>query len=147
MKVMTDDMKLNKNNVLFSVEKMPNTELRYRFKIDDNTIYSVTKSGENFEWQNSHYHKFCNEVYVVQSGKIIMVTKKDKCVIKKVAKTGDVIAVGQNEPHNLFLSKDAQICVLKYGNIKSDDWYSDKSLDEFCKSIDVEKIFEKYSKM
>lgn len=83
MKVMTDDMKLNKNNVLFSVEKMPNTELRYRFKIDDNTIYSVTKSGENYEWQNSHYHKLCNEVYVVQSGKIIMVTKKDKCVFKK----------------------------------------------------------------
>lgn len=50
MKVMIDDMKLNKNNILFSVEKMPNTELRYRFKIDDNTIYSVTKSGENFEW-------------------------------------------------------------------------------------------------
>ena len=38
MKVMTDDMKLNKNNVLFSVEKMPNTELIYRFKIDSHTM-------------------------------------------------------------------------------------------------------------
>lgn len=145
MKIMIDEMELNKNNVLFSVEKMPNTELRYRFKIDDNTIYSVTKSGENYEWQNSHFHKFCNEVYVVQSGKIIMVTKKGKCIYKKVAKTGDVISVGPNEAHNVFLSKDTQICVLKYGNIKSNDWYSDASLDEFCKKIDVDKIFEKYS--
>ena len=35
MKHIIEDDYLNKNNILVSVEKMPNTETRYRLKIDE----------------------------------------------------------------------------------------------------------------
>ncbi len=141
MELKKENEKMQKNKVLFSVEKMPNTELRYRFKIDEDTIYSITKSGDKLQWQNSHFHKLCNEVYVVQSGKILMVTKIDDKISKKIAKEGEVILIKKNVAHNLFLDKGTEICVLKYGKIEGDDWYSDKKLDEMCGNIDMKNFF------
>ena len=48
---------------------------------------------------------------------------------------GDKIVIDENISHNVFLYKDTEICVLKYGNILNSNWYSDKLLDSICKSI------------
>lgn len=125
------------NNVNFTVEKMPNTEIRYRFKIDENTIYSITRSGEYPAWQNSHYHKNCKEIYYVQKGKMKIITKEKDFVYCRLLSKGDKIVIDENISHNVFLYKDTEICVLKYGNILNSNWYSDKKLDNICKSITV----------
>ena len=123
------------NNIIFTVEKMPNTEIRYRVKIDENTIYSITKSGEYPAWQNSHYHKNCKEIYYVQKGKMKIITKEKEFVYCRLLNKGDKIVVDEEISHNIFLYKDTEICVLKYGNILNSNWYSDKLLDSICKSI------------
>lgn len=123
------------NNIIFTVEKMPNTEIRYRVKIDENTIYSITKSGEYPAWQNSHYHKNCKEIYYVQKGKMKIITKEKEFVYCRLLSKGDKIVIDENISHNVFLYKDTEICVLKYGNILNSNWYSDKLLDSICKSI------------
>ena len=122
------------NNIIFTVEKMPNTEIRYRVKIDENTIYSITKSGEYPAWQNSHYHKNCKEIYYVQKGKMKIITKEKEFVYCRLLSKGDKIVIDENISHNVFLYKDTEICVLKYGNILNSNWYSDKLLDSICKS-------------
>lgn len=140
MKYIVEDDYLDENNILMSIEKMPNTEIRYRLKIDENTLYSITKSGEKLSWQNSHYHKYCNELYLVQKGKLIMITKNENDVLSKVIESGEVMIVQPNVSHNLYMFKDTEVCVLKYGNVKQDDWYSDEKLDNICKDIDLDKF-------
>ena len=128
------------NNIIFTVEKMPNTEIRYRVKIDENTIYSITKSGEYPAWQNSHYHKNCKEIYYVQKGKMKIITKEKEFVYCRLLSKGDKIVIDENISHNVFLYKDTEICVLKYGNILNSNWYSDKLLDSICKEINDRNI-------
>ena len=91
------------NNIIFTVEKMPNTEIRYRVKIDENTIYSITKSGEYPAWQNSHYHKNCKEIYYVQKGKMKIITKEKEFVYCRLLSKGDKIVIDENISHNVFL--------------------------------------------
>ena len=140
MKYIVEDDYLNSNNILISIEKMPNTELRYRLKIDDNTLYSVTKSGDNLSWQNSHYHKCCNELYIVQKGKILIVLKEKDEIFNKVLIESQMLVVKPNIPHNIYMYEDTQFCVLKYGDVKEKDWYADEELDEFCKKIDIKEL-------
>lgn len=128
------------NNVIYTVEKMPNTEIRYRFKIDENTIYSITKSGEYPAWQNSHYHKECKEIYYVQKGNMKIITKEKDFVYCRLLNKGDKIVVDEEISHNIFLYKDTEICVLKYGNVLNTNWYSDTNLDKICKEINDRNI-------
>lgn len=140
MKYIIEDDYLIENNISMSIEKMPNTEIRYRLKIDENTLYSITKSGDKLSWQNSHYHKYCNELYIVQKGKLVMITKDNNKICSKVMKRGEIINIQPNVSHNLYMIEDTEICVLKYGDIKPDDWYCDKSLDNICRKMDVTSI-------
>lgn len=137
MKIIEENMKNKKirNNLNFTVEKMPNTEIRFRLKIDENTIYSITKSGEKLAWQKSHYHKNCKEIYYVQKGKMKIITKEKDFVFCRILNKGDKIVVNEDVSHNVFLYEDTQICVLKYGNVSNNNWYSDNQLDSICKSI------------
>lgn len=135
MKHVIEDDYLEKNNINISIEKMSNSETRYRLQIDDNTLYSITKSGDKLSWQNAHYHKFCNELYIVQKGKVLMVTKDKEKVSSKIIKKDEVMIIPPNVSHNLFMFENAQACVLKYGDIKSEDWNEDKTLDQICKKI------------
>lgn len=140
MKYIVEDDYLDENNILMSIEKMPNTEIRYRLKIDDNTLYSVTKSGEELAWQNSHYHKNCNELYLVQKGRILVVMQEKEKILKKIIEEGEMVVIKPNVSHNIYMFEDTETCVLKYGNVKQNDWYSDESLDSICKKIDIENI-------
>ena len=138
MKHIVKDNYLLENNISMSIEKMPNTETRYRIKIDNNTLYSITKSGEKLSWQNSHYHKDCNELYLVQEGKILIVIQDKEKISKKILIKGQMIDIKPNISHNVYMFEDTETCVLKYGDVKPNDWHSDKNLDNICKEIDVE---------
>lgn len=140
MRYIVEDDYLEKNNILMSVEKMPNTETRYRIKLDDDTLYSITKSGEKLSWQNSHYHKNCNELYLVQKGKVLIVIKEKDKIFHKVLNESQMLVIKPNIPHNIYMFEDAETCVLKYGDVKEKDWYPDEDLDNVCKSIDIENI-------
>ena len=140
MKHIIEDDYLNKNNILVSVEKMPNTETRYRLKIDENTLYSITKSGDNISWQNSHYHKYCNELYLVQKGRVLIVIQDEKEISKKILEEGQMIEIKPNVPHNIYMFENTETCVLKYGDVKQNDWYPDENLDNICKKIDIQNI-------
>ena len=98
-KILEDSFKqkLLSKNILVSVEKMPNTEIRYKVKIDKNVIYSITQSGEIPSWQNSHFHKNCNEVYYVQKGKMLIVSKKNKKIYKNILNVGEKINISEND--------------------------------------------------
>lgn len=140
MKHIVKDNYLYENNISMSIEKMPNTETRYRIKIDNNTLYSITKSGEKLSWQNSHYHKECNELYLVQKGKALIIMQENEKISKKIIKEGEMITIKPNISHNIYMFEDTQTCVLKYGDVKQNDWYSDEKLDNICKEINIEKI-------
>lgn len=140
MKYIVKDEYLGENNILMSIEKMPNTETRYRIKIDDNTLYSITKSGEELAWQNSHYHTNCNELYLVQKGKVLIVMQEAEKITKKIIETGEMIAIKPNISHNIYMFENTETCVLKYGDVKQNDWHPDKILDSVCKNIDIENI-------
>ena len=53
---------------------------------------------------------------------------------------GDKIVVDEEISHNIFLYKDTEICVLKYGNVLNTNWYSDTNLDKICKEINDRNI-------
>ena len=66
--------------------------------------------------------------------------QENEKISKKIIKEGEMITIKPNISHNIYMFEDTQTCVLKYGDVKQNDWYSDEQLDNICKEINIEKI-------
>lgn len=137
MKEIIHNSFLTENNINIENEQMPNGEKRFRVRWSDLSGVNITNSSDESNWQNAHYHKTCKELYVVQKGKILLATLKNKEVEYKELKKGDVIVIEPLISHNIYMFKNSMTYVIKFGEISEDDWYYDEELDKISKKYAI----------
>lgn len=128
------------DNIMIEQEKMENGEKRFRLKYLDESGVSITTNESKAYWQNAHYHKFGNELYVIQKGKVILAVQEEKNINYKILEHSDTVEVNRGIKHNLFLFPNTVIYNIKFGKIVSNDWNKAIWLDEQCKNVDIKKI-------
>lgn len=110
---------------------MDNGEKRFRqICLKDKTAYIRAEGGKLAYWQKSHYHKYINEIYIVQKGQILVAQYIDnKIKINKYKECG-VFTIEPNIPHNIYMYPNAVLHTVKYGDVKEYDWEPFELLDE-----------------
>lgn len=121
-------------------EEMGNDEIRFRLKYWDDSGVSITTNANQAYWQNAHYHKFGNELYAIQKGKIIVAIQEGNKIKYKILKNSDSIVLNQGIKHNIFLFPNTVIYNVKFGNVVPNDWNEAKWLDEQCKKANIKNI-------
>lgn len=125
------------SGIELNFEEMENGEKRYRLLGSDGSSYCRTEGSENGGWQNSHFHKFTTELYIVQSGWIAYAEMDQKGEFQiRILNEGDIIQIEPYIHHNIFMSTKSIIHTIKYGNsnVKT-DWFPAKSLDQYTKQL------------
>ena len=128
------------NNIMIEQEKMENGEKRFRLKYLDESGVSITTNESKAYWQNAHYHKYGNELYVIQKGKVIIAIQEEKEIKYKILKQSDSIELNKGIKHNLFLFPNSVIYNIKFGEIIPNDWNQAKWLDEQCRKLNIKNI-------
>ncbi|MBO5348500.1 MAG: hypothetical protein J6A89_01580 [Clostridia bacterium] len=121
---------------------MDNGEIRYRLiSSSDNSSYVRAEATEYGGWQNSHFHKFSNEIYVVQSGKIIIVELLEKNIKITKLKENEMYKLKPNIYHNVYMYPNAVTHTIKYGkSIPSLDWFKCEMLDDLIMSLNIPRM-------
>jgi len=117
---------------------MDNGEKRFRLANNDGSSYIRTEGSMYGSWQNSHYHKHFNEVYIVEVGWIVYAELTEQGgVTMKFLEKNDSIIVSPLRHHNIYMSSLAVTHVVKYGvtNIVNPDWFPSPQLDLLTKVI------------
>lgn len=120
--------------------RMPNGELRFRLKKADGTAYIRTEADSTGGWQESHYHKFVQETYIVQKGWIAFAQYENKEFTIKRFVEGQSFTTKPHIIHNVYMPKRAVIHTVKHGNGRGDDRNTEGTefFDKICKSISNE---------
>lgn len=117
---------------------MENGEKRFRLVNQDGSSYIRTEGSTIGAWQNSHYHKYLNELYIVECGWIVYaeLTELGELTLKCL-KRGGIIYVMPLRHHNIYMSPSTVTHVVKYGggNVEEPDWFHSEELDKLTKSI------------
>ncbi len=122
--------------------EMDNSQLRFRLEKDGGIKYILTIAGNNRAWQDSHFHKFVKETYIVQRGWIgyaELVEDKLKIIVYW---EGDIFTTMQYGIHNVYLPCGAEIHTVKHGNASNDDWHPFEKFDEMTKNLTEKEIFQ-----
>ncbi len=123
-------------------KEMDNGQLRFRLEKDDGTKYVLTIAGDHRAWQDSHFHQFVNETYIVQRGWMgyaELVESKRKI---KIYWEGEIFTTKQYGIHNVYLPCGAVIHTVKHGNASDNDWHPFKKFDEMTKNLTEKEIFQ-----
>ena len=122
----------NKHTIMETGEK------RFRqICIEDKTSYIRAEGGNKGYWQKSHYHKYANEIYIVQRGSILLAQYIDgKVHIDKIEKNG-TFKVDPNIPHNVYMYPNTITHTVKYGKGEEGDWESFEELDNILTKKDI----------
>ena len=109
---------------------METGERRFRqICMKDKTSYIRAEGGSNGYWQKSHYHKYANEIYIVQKGSILLAEYIDGRVkINKISES-ETFKVSPKVPHNVYMYPNTITHTVKYGKSEEDDWESFATLD------------------
>ncbi|WP_062104395.1 hypothetical protein [Bacillus niameyensis] len=122
-------------------ERMDNGEKRYRLVSSDGSSYCRTVGSEKGAWQNSHYHKYNSEFYVVQSGWIVYAKmEKGGEMDMRFLREGESVSVRPFVHHNIFLSSNSVIHTIKYAGGAETDWFFSKELDELTKKLSEKEL-------
>jgi mannose-6-phosphate isomerase-like protein (cupin superfamily) len=122
---------------------MDNGEKRFRLVNKDGSSYIRTEGSKNGSWQNSHYHKHFNELYIVEDGWIVYAELTDQSGLSlKLMKKNDSIIVSPLRHHNIYMSSLAVTHVVKFSgnNIVKPDWFPSSQLDILTKDISESEI-------
>jgi len=117
---------------------MDNGEKRFRLVNSDGSSYIRTEASENGSWQNSHYHKHLNEIYIVEEGWIVYAELNDQRGLSlKLLNKNESIIVFPLRHHNIYMSAKSVTHVVKFGgcNILKPDWFPSPLLDTLTKDI------------
>ena len=123
-------------------EIMDNGEIRFRLMGKDGSGYIRTEAGKNGAWQNSHYHKYIKEMYIIQKGWLAYAILADGILKQKIYYPEEFFVVESGMIHNIYLPAGAITHTIKYGNTSIFDWYASSELDILTKQIDEEGILE-----
>lgn len=136
MKHIIEHEVLKQQDITMEHEQMPNGENRFRIKTTDNSMVSFCKSEKISGWQNAHYHKNLRELYIVQTGEVILVIQdKENKIDYHLLHTGETYMVEPDVKHNVYLLEGASTCVIKFGAQMEKDWFPAIELDKICKSL------------
>ena len=122
--------------------EMDNGQLRFRLEKDDGTKYVLTIAGNNRAWQNSHFHKYANETYIVQRGWIGYAEFVEDKLKMTVYWEGDIFTTRPHSIHNVYLPCGAVIHTVKHGNASVGDWQAFEKFDEMTKHLTEKEIFQ-----
>lgn len=117
---------------------MDNEDKRFRLVNNDGSSYIRTEGSKNGSWQNSHYHKHLNELYIVEDGWIVYAELTDQGGLSlKLMEKNDSFIVSPLLHHNIYMSSLAVTHVVKYGgnNGVEPDWFPSPQLDRLTKDI------------
>jgi ribosomal protein S18 acetylase RimI-like enzyme len=120
---------------------MENGERRFRLVSSDGSSYIRTEGAADSGWQNSHYHKFVTELYVIQSGWIVYAELSDECKpVLRYYGPGDSFCVKPLTHHNIYMSPFAITHVVKYANQETErtDWFPSEELDKLTRHLTTE---------
>jgi len=132
---MKKDIEVEAHDISFKKEVMDNGELRIRLILQDGSAYIRTEAGETGAWQNSHFHSYLEETYIVQKGWIGFAELVEGSLILRVEKENALFTVSSMVPHNLYLPADTVIHTVKHGKVKQGDWHESKELDALTKHL------------
>ena len=128
----------NKHTIMTTGEK------RFRqICMKDKTSYIRAEGGSNGYWQKSHYHKYANEIYIVQKGSILLAEYiEGRLKINKVSES-EIFKVNPNVPHNVYMYPNTITHTVKYGKSEEDDWEAFEKLDDILIKRDIEDFYSK----
>ncbi|ANF94792.1 hypothetical protein [Paenibacillus bovis] len=124
---------------------MENGEKRFRLVNQDGSSYIRTESSTIGAWQNSHYHKHLNEIYIVESGWIVYAELAESGELTlKYLKSGEMVSVMPLKPHNIYMSPSTVTHVIKYGcrTVEKPDWFHSQELDRLIKPIAEKELIK-----
>lgn len=129
-------------------EQMDNGEKRYRLTADDGTGYCRTELPAQPVWQNSHYHKYAQELYIVQKGWLLFAELLQDGVQYRKYTTGEYFVTRPFTAHNLYAGERAVLHTVKFGEAAPDDWFPSPELDRATRALTpaaVEEILRKFT--
>lgn len=126
--------------------RMPNGELRFRLIKADGTAYIRTEADDTGGWQESHYHKFVQETYIVQKGWVAFAQYENKRFTLEIFVEGQSFTTQPYIAHNVYMPGKSIIHTVKHGIGRGNDRHTDGTefFDKMCTSLSNEKdILEK----
>jgi hypothetical protein len=126
-------------------EEMENGEKRFRLLFSDGSAYVRTETPQKSSWQNSHYHSYLHEMYIVQTGWMIYAEydmSKQVSIYRKIG-TGQFCVSLPQVPHNIFVSAGCKFHTVKFGDIAVNDWIAFEILDTITKSLSFDEALAK----
>lgn len=127
MKEISEEQLLN-SGIYTKFTDMENGEFRYRLIGKDNSAYIRTEARKDC-WENSHYHKYCYEMYIVQRGIIFFCELRNQRLVVKKLQENDTIIVRPFVEHNIYVCECAIMHIVKFGQCKNKDWFTSEKLD------------------
>ena len=116
---------------------MDNGELRFRLTGADGSCYIRTEASGDSGWENSHYHTRLSEICIVQRGWVVYAELIDGKVEAKRYQEGESYLIRPMVPHNCYLSPNAILHTVKFGDCTNADWIASPELDEMVRSMEL----------
>lgn len=129
-----DTAKLN-YGVRTNHEFMDNGQARFRLISSDGSSYIRTVACDNGTWENSHFHKFTTETYIVQKGWMALAKMVDGRLNVTINKVGETVTTEKFISHNVYTPANAVLHIVKSGTQIDNDWFRDPKLDALTKNL------------
>jgi hypothetical protein len=126
----SDDAKTN-YGITARHQEMDNGELRFRLVKSDGTAYIRTEASSAGAWQNSHYHQFVRETYIVQRGWIAYAELLDGKRKLTLYNAGEVFTTKPDVVHNVYMPANAAIHTVKHGDATNEDRLVNETTKQF----------------
>lgn len=140
----------NELGITCNHEVMPNGESRNRMNFQNGDVAGnayILTSREHCDdggWQNSHYHKWVLETYIVQKEWMASaILDFTGALMVTVHEAGDVFTTELGQDHNVYLPSGAVIHTVKHGKTDGGpDWHASPKLDALTKHLSETDIHD-----
>lgn len=125
-----DQSRFKKYGISTNGSVMDNGEVRFRL-FSANSSYIRTEAGKDDGWQNSHYHNEQVEMYIVETGEVLLATRVDGEVVTCLYKAGEYFSVPPMVEHCVKMMSGSITHCVKFGG--NADWNPAPLLDEYLR--------------
>lgn len=129
-------------------EQMDNGEKRFRLMATDGTGYCRTVLPSESVWQNSHYHRQAQELYIVQEGWLLFAELLPDGIQYRIYRAGEYFVTSPMTAHNLYAGDNTVLHTVKFGQTVPEDWFPSPELDRETKDLnvsDMKKLLQKFT--
>ena len=107
-------------------ERCANGEYRFRLRKSDGSGYIRTERPNHSGWQESHYHAFSTETYIVQAGWVAYARLNSNTPLIVIYRAGELFTVESLIIHNIYMSLNSVLHTVKHGSdVRPNDWVRD----------------------